>query len=70
MMVEFKGCWFAKDLILQCVRWYLAYKLSYRELEEMMAEHGSSVNHAAIQRWVVRCSFIARLANLSDKRTN
>jgi len=54
MAVDFKGRWFAKEVILQCIRWYLAYKLSYRDLEEMMAERGVSVDHATIQRWVVR----------------
>ena len=56
MTVDFKGRWFAKEVILQCIRWYLAYKLSYRDLEEMMAERGVSVDHATIQRWVVRYS--------------
>ena len=56
MMVEFKGRWFAKEIILQCIRWHLAYKLSYRNLEEMMAERGISVDHSTIQRWVVRYS--------------
>ena len=54
MAVEFKGRWFPKDLILRCIRWYLAYKLSYRDLEEMMTERGVSVDHSTIQRWVVK----------------
>ncbi len=56
MVLDFSGRWFAKEVILQCIRWYLAYKLSYRDLEEMMAERGVSVDHATIQRWVVRYS--------------
>jgi len=56
MAVEFKGRWFAKEVILQCIRWYLAYALSYRDLEEMMAERGVSVDHSTIHRWVVRYS--------------
>ena len=35
-----------------CVRWYLRYVLSYRDLEEMMAERGLGVDHATIFRWV------------------
>jgi len=37
-----------------CVRWYLRYKLSYRDLVEMMAERGLSVAHSTILRWVRR----------------
>jgi transposase-like protein len=43
-------------VILLCVRWYLAYGLSLRNLEEMMAERGVSVDHATVGRWVVRYS--------------
>src|SRR5512134_761558 len=51
-MIDFKGHRFEKDLILLCVRWYLAYPLSYRNLEEMMAERGVEVDHSNIYRWV------------------
>jgi putative transposase len=51
-MINFKGHRFEKDLILPCVRWYLAYPLSYRNLEEMMTEHGVEVDHSSIYRWV------------------
>ncbi|MCZ6829684.1 MAG: IS6 family transposase [Gammaproteobacteria bacterium] len=40
-------------MILQCVRWYVAYSLSYRDLEELMLERGYVVDHSTIQRWVV-----------------
>jgi putative transposase len=50
----FKGRQFDKSVILLCVRWYLAYNLSLRNLEEMMAERGISVDHATVHRWVVR----------------
>jgi transposase-like protein len=36
MMVSFKGVHFVKDIILTCVRWYAAYPLSYRQVEELM----------------------------------
>jgi transposase-like protein len=39
-MNSFKGRHHQKDIILQCVRWYLAYSLSYRDLEELMQERG------------------------------
>lgn len=54
--MKFKGCQFPKDIILTCVRWYLRYKLSYRDLEEMMAERGVQVDHATINRWVLKFS--------------
>ena len=50
----FKGRHFDRSVILLCVRWYLAYKLSLRDLEEMMAERGLSVDHSTVHRWVVR----------------
>jgi putative transposase len=50
----FKGRQFDRSVILLCVRWYLAYSLSLRNLEEMMAERGISVDHATIHRWTVR----------------
>jgi len=52
----FKGRHFDRSVIQLCVRWYLAYNLSLRNLEEMMAERGISVDHATIHRWVVRYS--------------
>jgi putative transposase len=55
-MLSFKGAHFVQDIILTCVRWYLAYPLSYRQVEELMQERGVSVDHATIQRWVVKYS--------------
>nr|WP_210381474.1 IS6 family transposase [Microvirga zambiensis] len=52
----FKGRHFDRSVILLCIRWYLAYNLSLRNLEEMMAERGISVDHATVGRWVVRYS--------------
>jgi transposase-like protein len=51
-MIDFKGHRFKKDIILLCVRWYLAYPLSYRNLEEMMEERGVQVDHSNVYRWV------------------
>jgi putative transposase len=41
------------DVILMCVRWYVAYPLSLRHLEEMMAERGVSVDHSTVHRWAM-----------------
>ena len=50
----FKWRQFEPALILQCVRWYLRYALSYRDLEDMMRERGLCVAHTTIYRWVQR----------------
>ncbi len=47
---------FDQSVILLCVRWYLAYGLSLRDLNEMMAERGISVDHSTVHRWVVHFS--------------
>ena len=47
-MLNFKGMRFPIDVILVCIRWYVAYPLSYRHLEEMMEERGVSVDHSSI----------------------
>ena len=43
---------FQDVIIILCVRWYLRYSLSYRDLQEMMAERGLAVDHVTIWRWV------------------
>jgi hypothetical protein len=55
-MVSFKGAHFVKAMILTCVRWYLAYPLSDRQVEELMEERGVSVDHATVHRWVLKYS--------------
>src|SRR5687767_15922469 len=50
----FRGRHFEDVIILLCVRWYLRYSLTYRDLEEIMAERGRSVDHVTIWRWVQR----------------
>ena len=50
----FRGRHFEDVIILLCVRWYLRYSLTYRDLEEIMAERGLSVDHVTIWRWVQR----------------
>ena len=53
-MIEFKGSHFERDVILWGVRWYVAYPISYRQLEEMMSERGVEVDHSTLNRWVVK----------------
>ena len=53
-MLATKGMRFPIDVILVCIRWYAAYPLSYRHLEEMMQERGVLVDHSSINRWAVR----------------
>jgi IS6 family transposase len=48
----FKWRHYESEIILLCVRWYLRYSLSYRDLEEMMRERGLSLDHTTIYRWV------------------
>src|ERR1035438_1452912 len=50
----FAGRHFDRDVIILCVRWYLCYKLSFRDLVEMMAERGLHLSHTTIMRWVQR----------------
>ncbi|KKB60805.1 transposase, partial [Robbsia andropogonis] len=50
----FDGRHFDREIIVLCVRWYLRYKLSLRDLAEMMAERGLSLAHTTIMRWVKR----------------
>lgn len=42
------------EVMLVCVRWYAAYPLSLRHIEEMMAERGVSVDHATVHRWAIK----------------
>ena len=65
-MINFKGRHFQKEMILQSIRWYLAYSLSYRDIEEIMKERGFDVDHSTIQRWVVHCA--PRLEEAFDKK--
>src|ERR671920_621328 len=50
----FRGRHFRDEIIVLCVRWNLRYPLSYRNLEEMMAERGLAIDHSTIARWVLR----------------
>ena len=56
MAVSFKGAHFPKEVILMGVRWYVAYPLSTRHVEELMEERGVELDHATINRWVIKYS--------------
>ena len=56
MAVNLKGAHFPREIILTGVRWYVAYPLSTRHVEELMLERGVHVDHATINRWVVKYS--------------
>ena len=50
----FKSRHFDREIITLCVRWYVTYKLRYRDLAEMMAERHVDLAHTTIMRWVQR----------------
>ena len=52
-MISFSGRHYPPFIILQCVRWYVSYALSYRNIEEMMGERGFEIDHATLNRWVL-----------------
>jgi transposase-like protein len=54
-MIEFKGSHFEREVVLWGgVPWYVAYPISYRQLEEMMDERGVKVDHSTLNRWVLK----------------
>jgi putative transposase len=54
MAMDFKGSYFEHEIVLWGVRWYVAYPISYRQLEEMMGEHGVEVDHSTLNRWILK----------------
>jgi hypothetical protein len=53
-MIEFKGTHFEREMMLWGIRWYVAYPISYRQLEEMMQERGVEVDHSTLNGWVLK----------------
>ena len=53
-MIDFKGSHFEREIVLWGVRWYVAYPISDRQLEEMMEERGVEVDHSTLNRWVLK----------------
>jgi IS6 family transposase len=54
----FTGFRFPREVIVLAVRWYLRYGLSYRDVEELLAERGVQVDHVTIYRWVQRFTLL------------
>ena len=67
-MISFKGAHYPKDVILYAVFFYVRYGVSYRDLEEIMEERGVMVDHATLNRWVIRYSPTIALNAKSQKR--
>lgn len=69
-MIEFKGVHYPKSVILHAVFFYLRYAVSYRDLEEILAEREVKVDHATLNRWVVKFApLIAARAQAKKRRT-
>ena len=64
----FKRLHYPLDVILMCVRWYVAYGLSVRNLEEMMAERGIQVDHSTVHRWAIKLLPVLEKAFRRHKR--
>jgi putative transposase len=56
------------DVVLMCVRWYVAYGLSVRNLEEMMTERGIQVDHSTVHRWAAKLLPVLEKAFRHHKR--
>ena len=68
MTISFKGTHFPKEVILYAVFFYLRYGVSYRDLEEIMAERGVELDHATLNRWVSRYAGLVTDASRHKKR--
>jgi transposase-like protein len=56
----FAGYRFPSEVIVLAVRWYLRFGLSYRDVEELLAERGVEVDHVTVYRWVLRFTPLAQ----------
>ncbi|WP_298937413.1 IS6 family transposase [uncultured Ruegeria sp.] len=65
-MIDFKGVHYPRSVILFAVYFYVRYGVSYRDLEEIMAERGVTVDHATLNRWVLKYS--PQVAQMEQKR--
>ena len=54
MAINFSGRHYPTDIIMMALRYYLAYKLSYREIEEIFAERNIHFDHSTLNRWVIK----------------
>lgn len=67
-MISFAGTQFPKDVILFAVFFYVRYGVSYRDVEEIMEERNVNVDHATLNRWVIKYSSSLALAAKKNKR--
>ena len=67
-VIDFSGVQFPKAVILYAVFFYVRYAVSYRDLEEIMAERGVVVDHATLNRWVVKFSPLIAVQAQARKR--
>lgn len=68
LMISFSGRHYPSSIILQAVRWYVSYALSYRNIEEMMGERGFEVDHATLNRWVLHYAPLLEAKSRKYKR--
>ena len=68
MTIDFKGAHYPKDVILHAVFFYVRYAVSYRDLEEILAERGVNIDHATLNRWVVKYSPLIAVKAQAKKR--
>jgi putative transposase len=67
-VVDFNCGHFEREVVLWGVRWYVAYPISYRQLEEMMEERGVEVDHSSLNRWVLKYALLLDHAFRARKR--
>lgn len=67
-MFDFKGVHYPRAVILHAVFFYVRYAVSYRDLEEILAERGVFVDHATLNRWVVKFSQLIAANAQAKKR--
>jgi putative transposase len=68
MLIDFRGCHHPAAVILFAVIFYVGYGVFYRDLEELMSERGVDVDHATLNRWVVRYGPVIASAARMRKR--
>ena len=68
MAIDFKGPHYRKSVIVHAVFFYVRYAVSYRDLEEILAERGVAVDHATLNRWVVKYSPLIAVNAQARKR--
>ena len=68
MVIDFKGAHYPKAVIVHAVFFYVRYAVSYRDLEEILAERGVAVDHATLNRWVVKYSPLIAANTQTKKR--